>query len=50
MILISLVFAYPYLPGSGSTAFQGLTILAGVMVSLGSNTVVSNMMSGLFVI
>lgn len=50
VILISLVFAYPYLPGSGSTAFQGLTILAGVMVSLGSNTVVSNMMSGLFVI
>ncbi len=50
IILIALVFAYPYLPGSDSKAFQGLTILAGIMVSLGSNTVVSNMMAGLFVI
>ncbi|GAB5436846.1 mechanosensitive ion channel family protein [Falsiruegeria mediterranea] len=50
IIVIALVFAYPYIPGSGSRAFQGLTILAGVMVSLGSNTVVSNMMAGLFVI
>lgn len=50
IILIALVFAYPYIPGSDSAAFQGLTILAGVMLSLGSNTVVSNMMSGLFVI
>ena len=50
LIVIALVFAYPYIPGSGSRAFQGLTILAGIMVSLGSNTVVSNMMAGLFVI
>ncbi|WP_271951948.1 mechanosensitive ion channel family protein [Ruegeria faecimaris] len=50
IIVIALVFAYPYIPGSGSRAFQGLTILAGIMVSLGSNTVVSNMMAGLFVI
>ncbi|MBE1283673.1 MAG: mechanosensitive ion channel [Rhodobacteraceae bacterium] len=50
IILIAFVFAAPYIPGSDSQAFQGLTILAGVMVSLGSNTVVSNMMSGLFVI
>ncbi|AXT27508.1 mechanosensitive ion channel protein MscS [Ruegeria sp. AD91A] len=49
-IVIALVFAYPYIPGSDSRAFQGLTILAGIMVSLGSNTVVSNMMAGLFVI
>ncbi len=50
MILIALVFAYPFIPGSDSAVFQGLTILAGIMVSLGSNTVVSNMMAGLFVI
>ncbi len=49
-IVIALVFAYPYIPGSDSQAFRGLTILAGVMLSLGSNTVVSNMMAGLFVI
>lgn len=50
VILIAVVFAYPYIPGSDSRAFQGLTILAGVMLSLGSNTVISNMMAGLFVI
>ena len=50
VILIALVFAYPYIPGSDSRAFQGLTILAGLMLSLGSNTVISNMMSGLLLI
>lgn len=50
VVIVALVFAYPYIPGSDSRAFQGLTILAGVMLSLGSNTVVSNMMAGLFVI
>ena len=50
VILIALVFAYPFIPGSDSAVLQGLTLLAGVMVSLGSNTVVSNMMAGLFVI
>lgn len=50
IILIAVVFAYPHIPGSDSRAFQGLTILAGIMVSLGSNTVVSNIMAGLFVI
>ncbi len=50
VILIALVFAYPFIPGSDSVVFQGLTVLAGIMISLGSNTVVSNMMAGLFVI
>ncbi|MGJ8586159.1 MAG: mechanosensitive ion channel family protein [Marinosulfonomonas sp.] len=50
IIAVAVVFAYPHLPGADSKAFQGLTILAGIMVSLGSNTVVSNMMAGLFVL
>ncbi|WP_037310032.1 mechanosensitive ion channel family protein [Ruegeria halocynthiae] len=50
VILISLVFAVPYIPGSDSAAFQGLTILVGAMLSLGANSVVSNMLAGLFVI
>lgn len=50
IVAVAVVFAYPHIPGSDSKAFQGLTILAGIMVSLGSNTVVSNMMAGLFVI
>ena len=50
IILIALVFAVPYIPGSDSAAFQGLTILVGAMLSLGANSVVSNMLAGLFVI
>lgn len=50
LILIAAVICFPYIPGSDSAAFQGLTILVGVMVSLGSNSVVSNVLSGLFVL
>jgi len=50
VILVALVFAFPHIPGSGSAAFQGLTILVGAMLSLGSNSVISNVLSGLFVI
>ncbi|PSL15093.1 mechanosensitive ion channel family protein [Shimia abyssi] len=50
LILICAVFCFPYIPGSDSAAFQGLTILVGVMVSLGSNSVISNVLAGLFVL
>ncbi|MEM0946833.1 MAG: mechanosensitive ion channel domain-containing protein [Pseudomonadota bacterium] len=50
VVVIALIFAYPYIPGSESRAFQGFTILAGIMVSLGSNSVISNIVAGLFVI
>ncbi len=43
---IALAVAYPYIPGSDSLAFQGLSVLFGLMVSLGSTGVVSQMMSG----
>ena len=49
-IMIALVFAFPYIPGSDSAAFQGLTILLGAMLSLGANSVVGNVLAGLFVI
>ncbi|NVO55684.1 mechanosensitive ion channel [Rhodobacteraceae bacterium B1Z28] len=49
-VMIALVFAVPYIPGSDSAAFQGLTLLVGAMLSLGANSVVSNMLAGLFVI
>ncbi|SLN45591.1 Mechanosensitive channel MscK precursor [Falsiruegeria litorea R37] len=50
VIMIALVFSFPYIPGSDSAAFQGLTILIGAMLSLGSNSVVGNVIAGLFVI
>jgi small-conductance mechanosensitive channel len=50
LVLVAIVISFPYIPGSDSDAFKGLTILVGVMVSLGSNSVIANALSGLFVI
>ena len=45
--LLGLVVAYPYLPGSGSDAFKGLSVFVGLVLSLGSSGVVNQLMSGL---
>jgi small-conductance mechanosensitive channel len=50
LIVSAVVLSYPYIPGSDSAAFQGMSILLGVMVSIGSNSVVANVLAGLFVI
>jgi small-conductance mechanosensitive channel len=48
--VFALVMAYPYLPGSQSDAFKGISVLLGVMVSLGSSSVVAQAFSGLILI
>jgi small-conductance mechanosensitive channel len=45
--LVGFVVAYPYLPGSDSEAFKGVSVFIGLMISLGSSSVVNQMMSGL---
>jgi small-conductance mechanosensitive channel len=47
VIAFALVVAYPYIPGSGSEAFKGVSLFLGVVFSLGSSSVVSNMVAGL---
>ncbi len=44
--LFALAMAYPYLPGSGSEAFKGLSVLVGVMLSLGASGVVGQAAGG----
>ena len=44
--LVTLAVAYPYIPGSDTTAFKGLSVLFGLMLSLGSSNVVSQAASG----
>jgi small-conductance mechanosensitive channel len=41
------VLAYPYLPGSNSDAFKGMSVFLGVVLSIGSSGIVNQMMSGL---
>ena len=40
---------YPYLPGSKSGVFQGISVFAGLIVSLGSSTVIGNIIAGLVI-
>jgi small-conductance mechanosensitive channel len=40
------VVAYPYIPGSRSEAFRGVSIFLGVLFSLGSSSAVANMVAG----
>lgn len=46
VIAFTLVIAYPYIPGSGSEAFKGITILLGLLFSLGSPSVIGNLVAG----
>ena len=45
--LFALAMAYPYLPGAQSQAFQGVSVLVGLMVSIGASGTVSQAASGL---
>lgn len=47
---LGIVVAYPYIPGSQSLAFKGLTVFAGVVVSFGSTNLVNQVASGLLLI
>lgn len=51
-IIVSLVIViiFPYLPGFNSPAFQGVSIFIGILVSLGSTAVVSNIVAGIILI
>lgn len=44
--LFALAMAYPYLPGSDTDAFKGLSVLVGLMVSLGASGIVGQAAGG----
>jgi small-conductance mechanosensitive channel len=46
IIAFGLVVAYPYLPGSQSEAFKGISIFVGVLISFGSSSAISNVIAG----
>jgi small-conductance mechanosensitive channel len=45
--VFALIVAYPYIPGSETDAFKGVSVVLGLMVSLGSAGLVNQIMSGL---
>jgi len=46
MIVFAVVVAFPYIPGSSSGAFQGISVFLGVLFSLGSSSFISNVVAG----
>ncbi|MCL6263424.1 mechanosensitive ion channel domain-containing protein [Craterilacuibacter sp. RT1T] len=48
--LFALTAAYPYLPGSNSDAFKGISVFFGLMVTLGSTGIMTHAMSGLVLV
>jgi small-conductance mechanosensitive channel len=47
IIALTLVFAFPFIPGSSSPAFQGVSVFLGLLISLGSTSVIANIMAGI---
>jgi small-conductance mechanosensitive channel len=46
VIVFAAVVAFPYIPGSGTSAFQGISVFLGVLFSLGSSSFIANIIAG----
>jgi small-conductance mechanosensitive channel len=46
VIAFAAVVAFPYVPGSESSAFKGVSIFLGVLFSLGSTSFIANILAG----
>ncbi|MCU0974996.1 MAG: mechanosensitive ion channel family protein [Steroidobacteraceae bacterium] len=46
VLAFALVVAYPYIPGSDSAAFKGVSVLLGVLISIGSSSMISSIVAG----
>ncbi|MBP1753213.1 MAG: MscS Mechanosensitive ion channel, partial [Geobacteraceae bacterium] len=46
IVAFAVIVAFPYIPGSESPAFKGVSLFLGVLFSLGSQSTVSNILAG----
>ncbi|MRR06472.1 MAG: mechanosensitive ion channel [Deltaproteobacteria bacterium] len=46
LVAFMVIVAYPYIPGSGSEAFKGVSLFIGVLFSLGSSSLIGNLIAG----
>ena len=49
VIAIAAIMAFPYLPGSGSEGFKGISVFIGLLVSLGAASAIANMIAGIVI-
>jgi small-conductance mechanosensitive channel len=47
LLVIVIASAFPYLPGAQSSVFQGISVVLGVLISFGSSTAITNVVSGI---
>jgi small-conductance mechanosensitive channel len=45
----TVAIVYPYLPGSDSRAFQGVSVFVGIVFSIGSTSAIGNLVAGLVI-
>jgi small-conductance mechanosensitive channel len=46
VVAFALVIAFPYIPGSSSEAFKGVSLFLGIVFSLGSTSIIANIIAG----
>ncbi len=49
LFVFMFIMIYPYLPESDSSIFQGVSVFAGLLISLGSTSVIGNLVAGLVI-
>lgn len=46
IIILAVISIFPYLPGSDSPIFQGISVFVGLLLSLGSTSAIANIVAG----
>lgn len=49
LLAFMVVIIFPYLPGSDSSIFKGVSVFVGILFSLGSSNAIANMVAGLVI-
>lgn len=49
LTVFTFILIYPYLPGSESQVFQGVSVFVGLVISLGSTNLIGNLIAGLVI-
>lgn len=46
VIIFGVIVIYPYLPGSDTAAFKGISVFVGIIISFGSSSAIANVVAG----
>jgi len=47
IIMFAAIVIYPYMPGSDTAAFKGISVFIGVLISFGSSSAIANIVAGI---